>query len=76
MVLPMGALERCKASLVDFSVLDGLGGPQRSEDRDPAVSSLVLTQSVMQDWDNGIQKGTMLLPMGALERCKAGLVDF
>ncbi len=75
MVLPLGALEGCKAGLVDFQRLDRLGGPQRSEGRDPAVSSLVLPPLGREDWDNLILNGTMVLPMGALERCKTGLVD-
>ncbi len=48
----MSALEWCKAGLVDFLSLDGLGGPPTSEVRGPAVSSLVLAQCVRQDWDN------------------------
>ncbi len=75
MVLPMGALERCKAGLVDIQGLEGLGGPQWFEGRGPAVPCWFLTQCVRQDMDSWAQNGTMVLPMGALERCKAGLVD-
>ncbi len=76
MVLPMGTLEGCKAGFIDFQILDGRGGPQRSEGRGPAVTGLVLTQCVRQDWDNWNQNETMALPMEALEQRKAGLVDF
>ncbi len=33
-------------------------------------------QCVRQDWDNWTQNKTIVLVMGALERGKAGLVDF
>ena len=65
-----------QTGLVDFYGLDGFGGSQRSDGRGAAVSSLVLMQCVRQGWDNWTQKGTMVLPMGALERGKAVLVDF
>ncbi len=71
-VLPMGALERCKAGLVDIQVLEGLGGPQRFEGRGPAVPCWVLTQCVRQAGDNGALYVTSVLPMGALDRCTSG----
>ncbi len=70
-VKTMGALERCKAGLVDFQGLEGLCGPQRSEERGPAVPCWASTQCVRQEWDNWTQNGTMVLPMGARERFKA-----
>ncbi len=76
MVSPIGALERCKAGVVGFYRLEGLGGPQRSEGRGPAAPCWVLTQCARHDWDNWTQHGTIALPIGALERCKAGLVGF
>ncbi len=72
----MGALEWCKAGLVDFKGLDGLGGPQRVEGRGPEVPCLVLTQCASQDWDNRNQNEAVVLSMDTLEWCKAGLDDF
>ena len=47
-----------------------------SEGSCPTVPELVLTQCVRQDWGNCTQKGTMVLPMGTLERGKTSLVEY